>query len=87
MFCNDYEQGCSEEEKAFNYLSFMHSEYLEDQQEYVILLKSLSDHTFSQYAIKHHNIIQRFGRFPHRNEILGRHFTEEEIIYLNTKTF
>ncbi|MEC8545084.1 MAG: DUF924 family protein, partial [SAR324 cluster bacterium] len=46
------------------------------------LFKEFPSESIYGYAIKHRDIIQRFGRFPHRNEILGRISTEEEIEFL-----
>ena len=68
--------------KAFLYLPFMHSESLEDQERSVQLYENagLSDNL--KYARHHRDIVQRFGRFPHRNEALGRDSTPEEIDYL-----
>lgn len=62
-------------------MPFMHSEVLEDQNKSVELFSTLNPH-FAQYAIAHRDIIERFGRFPHRNQILGRVSTDEEIEFL-----
>ncbi len=56
---------------------FMHSEYLEDQQESLRLFQLLSDQTFYQHAVEHCQVIQMFGRFPYRNKILGRYSIAE----------
>ncbi|MBR8829478.1 MAG: DUF924 domain-containing protein [Gomphosphaeria aponina SAG 52.96 = DSM 107014] len=73
-------------ERWFIYLPFEHSESLEMQQEAVRLFASLKDDPASagtrEYAEKHLKIIERFGRFPHRNEILGRESTPAEIEFL-----
>jgi uncharacterized protein (DUF924 family) len=78
--------------RLFYYLPFEHSEDLADQEKSVDLFKSLKDEspaemseTFSMvydYAVRHHEIVSRFGRFPHRNEVLGRELTNEEIEFL-----
>lgn len=67
----------------FLYMPFMHSETLEDQEEGIRLFSSIpgNDGTVG-YAKLHRDIIARFGRFPHRNKILGRASTAEEIDYL-----
>jgi uncharacterized protein (DUF924 family) len=83
-------------ERAFLYLPLMHSEQMEVQnrsiQQYRQLAETVKakfplnvDYYFYvlDYALKHHAAIQRFGRFPHRNEILGRKSTPEELEYLN----
>jgi uncharacterized protein (DUF924 family) len=62
----------SAEERGFLYMPFQHSEDLADQKRSVALFTALGDDYQLGYAIKHHDVIQRFGRFPHRNPILGR---------------
>ena len=74
--------------RQFVYLPFEHSENLADQDESVRLfgiLDALPETAgLSEWAEKHRVIVQRFGRFPHRNEILGRASTPEEIGFLAT---
>jgi uncharacterized protein (DUF924 family) len=79
-------------EKVFFYLPLEHSELLADQQQSVSLFQKLVDEagpdqkpTFAEYfdfAMRHRDIISRFGRFPHRNEALGRISTPEELAFL-----
>lgn len=69
------------EQKQFLYMPLMHSEKLEDQQQGLILFTELD---LTEPAVDHLELIQRFGRFPHRNEVLGRESTAEEIDYLKT---
>ncbi len=70
-------------ERVFLYLPFEHSERLEDQERSLALFASLGDsEELMLYAKKHHEIIARFGRFPHRNEVLGRETTPEEEEFL-----
>ena len=73
-------------ERLFAYLPFEHSESLDDQLRACELIKPLEafPETFDayRYAVAHRDIIQRFGRFPHRNAILGRPSTPEEIEFL-----
>jgi len=64
-------------QRDFFYMPLMHSESLSDQ-ELLIKLGFGSN----RYAREHHEIIARFGRFPHRNEALGRQSTAEEASYL-----
>jgi uncharacterized protein (DUF924 family) len=60
------------DERVFLYMPFQHSEDMADQRRSLALFAALgSDYHFG-YAKKHHDIIERFGRFPHRNAILGR---------------
>jgi uncharacterized protein (DUF924 family) len=65
----------------FMYLPFEHSESLADQDESVRLFTLLGEQ-LSKYAVEHRDVILRFGRFPHRNAVLGRESTPEEIAYL-----
>lgn len=60
------------EERGFLYMPFQHSESLADQKRALQLFTALGDDELLGYAQKHHDIIERFGRFPHRNAILGR---------------
>lgn len=73
-------------QRWFAYLPFEHSENIEDQRQCVELLASLKDDPESasaiDYAQRHLAVIERFGRFPHRNEILGRKSTPEELEFL-----
>ena len=74
-------------QRWFMYLPFEHSENLADQEKSVQLFATLKYHSDSQssidYAYRHFEVIKRFGRFPHRNRILGRENTPEETEFLN----
>ena len=59
-------------ERAFLYMPFQHSENLADQNRSMLLFTALGDPRHLKYAKRHHDVIERFGRFPHRNAILGR---------------
>lgn len=76
-----HDQALPEELRVFLYLPFSHSEHLADQQRAVDLCRALGGEPFSQ-AEEHRDIIWRFGRFPHRNVVLGRPSTAEEAQYL-----
>ncbi len=80
-----FDKVLSAEKRHFVYLPFMHSEKIEDQRRSVDLFESLKgDNPMShEYAMKHFEVIEKFGRFPHRNETLGRVSTEEEYEYLS----
>ena len=73
-------------ERPFLYMPFMHSEALADQDRCVSLFEALSpEEPGSQalsYALRHREIVARFGRFPHRNRVLGRETTPEEAAFL-----
>ena len=60
------------QERGLLYMPFQHSEQLADQKRSIGLYTALGDDYLLGYARKHHDVIQRFGRFPHRNAILGR---------------
>lgn len=68
--------------RLFIYLPFEHSEVLADQERCVELVAGMSDENYLDYARRHHDVIVKFGRFPHRNSILGRESTAEELVYL-----
>jgi uncharacterized protein (DUF924 family) len=77
-----YAASLDKDELLFLYLPFEHSETLEAQARCVELMSSLGDAELTRYAEAHRDIIQRFGRFPHRNAILGRTSTQQEIEFL-----
>lgn len=82
-------------ERVFFYLPLEHSESLSDQEQAVALYEDLlvgvgererpEFEGFLRFAKRHHEIIQRFGRFPHRNRVLGRESTPEELAFLQEK--
>lgn len=79
-------------ERVFFYMPLEHSEFLADQESSVALMRTLAEEAepdqrelfqgFVDYAIAHRDIVARFGRFPHRNAILGRVSTPEELEFL-----
>lgn len=83
-----YDKTLSLTERVFLYLPFEHSENLNDQERSVELFKQLAAEapkenksiaiSFLSYAQEHHDIIEKFGRFPHRNKILSRENRPEE---------
>lgn len=68
--------------RCFVYMPFMHSEALSDQRRCLDLLLTHGPEESVIHARAHHDIIARFGRFPHRNAILGRESTYEELAFL-----
>jgi uncharacterized protein (DUF924 family) len=72
--------------RIFFYLPFEHSEHLADQERSVELAAQFRGdpelHDVYEYAVKHRDVIARFGRFPHRNAILGRESTPAEVEFL-----
>lgn len=66
------DESMSAAERGFLYMPFQHSEDLDDQRRSVALFTALGDDFQLGFAKKHHDVVERFGRFPHRNAILGR---------------
>ncbi|HEU0097166.1 MAG TPA: DUF924 family protein [Allosphingosinicella sp.] len=66
------DEAMSPAERGFLYMPFQHSEDIGDQRRSVALFTALGDDYQLGFAKKHHDVIERFGRFPHRNSILGR---------------
>lgn len=71
----------------FFLMPFMHAEDLTVQEEGLDHYRALGDQTSYYHALVHHDAIRRFGRFPHRNAVLGRATTEAEAHYLRTGGF
>ncbi len=73
----------SKAKRSFCYMPFMHSESLVIHEQAVVLFNALGDENNLTFERKHQAIIQRFGRYPHRNNVLGRQSTLEERDFLN----
>ena len=80
---NGFEGRLSKDQRTFLYLPYQHAEDPAVQVLAVQLMASLQDAELDHYAVAHKDIIDRFGRFPHRNAILGRISTPEEIAFLS----
>lgn len=74
----NYDDALPRERRQFLYMPFQHSEDLADQERSLLLFTRLGDAYALGYAQKHHDIVARFGRFPHRNAILGRTPRDDE---------
>lgn len=74
-----YDARIAEDRRGFFYLPFEHSEQLADQQRAVSLIMTLGNSAMLDFAKRHYDVIARFGRFPHRNAILGRAPRPDEI--------
>jgi len=72
--------------RVFLYLPYEHSERLADQMESMRLMTATAE-DYVKYAVEHRDIIERFGRFPHRNRMLGRETTQEEQAFLDEGGF
>lgn len=77
---HSWDRNFSTNERTFAYLPFEHSESLEDQEHSLQLFAGSENLDWAQ---KHYDIVRRFGRFPHRNAVLGRESTPEEIEFLS----
>lgn len=73
--------------RMFFYLPFEHSEDIADQERSVELHRNLDGEDAGKWAVLHKDIIERFGRFPHRNAVLGRKTTPEEQAWLDAGGF
>jgi len=69
-------------ERSFLYMPFMHSESLLIHQQACLLFKANGNESNYQFELKHFDIIKKFGRYPHRNNILNRESSVEEIEFL-----
>ena len=74
-----FDQELEPDERKFLYMPFEHSENLDDQNRAVLLFSETGDDEQVKYARLHRDVIARFGRFPHRNKMLGRAPRPDEI--------
>jgi uncharacterized protein (DUF924 family) len=82
-----FDRATDETMRPFLYMPFMHSEALADQDRCVALHEAFGDAGRSKYATLHRDIIAKFGRFPHRNQVLGRDTTPAEREFLDAGGF
>ena len=80
-----FDQQLPESSRAFLYLPFMHSENLDDQKRSIELFEKAGLEQNLRFAHHHFKIVEKFGRFPHRNKALGRTSTQDELDYLNSE--
>lgn len=80
----DFDQAINKEQLAFLYMPLMHSENIDDQNLSVNLFEKSGLIENLKFAKHHRGIVEKFGRFPHRNEILQRESSQDEIDYLNS---
>ncbi|MDZ7655384.1 MAG: DUF924 family protein [Sulfurimicrobium sp.] len=80
-----YEKQIVRERLGFLYMPLMHSENIDDQDLSVQMFEQAGLEGNLRFARHHHELIRRFGRFPHRNAILGRESSREELEYLGSK--
>jgi uncharacterized protein (DUF924 family) len=74
-----FDEELQKAERKFLYMPFQHSENLDDQNRAVLLFTEIGDEEQISYATKHRDVIKCFGRFPHRNAVLGRAPRPDEI--------
>lgn len=77
-----WDESMSSDERLFLYLPFEHSEMLADGERSVSLFTTLGHEKGLAAAIEHRDILERFGRYPHRNKALGRESTAQEAAFL-----
>jgi uncharacterized protein (DUF924 family) len=77
-----YDELLGRDERQFLYMPFMHSEHSDDQDRAVELMEEIGNAEAADYARRHKAIIERFGRFPHRNAVLDRKSTIDELEFL-----
>jgi uncharacterized protein (DUF924 family) len=77
-----FDRGLRKDERQFLYLPFEHAEDGQAQARCVALMSGLGDPELTRWAEAHKAVIDRFGRFPHRNAVLGRLSTPEEVEFL-----
>ena len=76
------DQNIAENRRSFMYLPYMHSESIVIHQQAVKLYAMLGNASNLEFELKHRDIIEKFGRYPHRNSILMRESSEEELAFL-----
>jgi uncharacterized protein (DUF924 family) len=77
-----YDHQLNDQQKSFLYMPYMHSESLVIHEQAVELFSQTGLEHNLDFEFKHKVIIEKFGRYPHRNQILGRVSTEEELVFL-----
>lgn len=82
---NQFDKLIAKDKLAFLYMPFMHSERLEEQDLSVKLYTASGLMENARFAEHHRALVRKYGRFPHRNKILGRESSAEEIAYLNSE--
>jgi len=78
-----FDQQLNKVQQMFLYMPFQHSESLEDQEKSLVFYKTVTAETY-EFAKAHYETVKKFGRFPHRNGILGRETTQEEADFLKS---
>jgi len=79
---NGFDTATSDELRAFVYLPLEHAEDVAAQDDCLRLMTAIGNGEYTKFAVLHRDIIVRFGRFPHRNAVLGRASTPEELAFI-----
>jgi len=82
---NGFDKTLAAEQQAFLYMPFMHSEEIADQELALELFAKPGMESNLRFSRHHHALVETYGRFPHRNAVLGRTSTAAEIEYLNSR--
>ena len=83
LVASGLDQTLTSTQRAFAYMPYMHSESALVQAESVRLFSQPGQESNLNFALRHQAIVVRFGRFPHRNSVVGRNSTAEELAFLN----
>lgn len=83
LVAGQHDRALSAEERAFAYMPYMHSESLALHDQAMLLFNQPGLENNLQFEVRHRDIIARFGRYPHRNAVLGRESTAEETAFLS----
>ena len=78
-----FDKELASEQRAFLYMPFMHSESQEIHEIALFLFDQPGLENSFNFELRHKSIIDRFGRYPHRNKLLGRESTDEETVFLS----
>ena len=87
LIAQDFDGRIDASLRLFCYLPFAHSEAMADQERSLALHRAKLDAQSTRHAQEHLDIVRRFGRFPHRNRVLGRETTPEEQAFLDAGGF
>ncbi|MDH3579487.1 MAG: DUF924 domain-containing protein [Hyphomicrobiales bacterium] len=82
-----FDKALTKDERVFLYLPFEHSEDAQAQARSIALFEELGDQGYLDFARKHKLVLDRFGRFPHRNAVLGRKTTDDEREFLEQESW
>ncbi|RFC67147.1 MULTISPECIES: DUF924 family protein [Mesorhizobium] len=81
---NGFDRDMNDAERSFLAMPLMHSEALSDQEHCVKVFAEIGDEESLKYALEHRDIVEKYGRFPHRNRALGRNSSEDEQAFLES---